>query len=67
MRPHTHIIKSLEQIVHVYMQRSRIMEAGFERSFLDWSCEDVCHWLSTLKLSKDYASQFKGKLSVDIA
>ena len=31
------------------------------RSFLEWTLEDVLQWLSTLSLSRDYSSQFRGE------
>jgi hypothetical protein len=36
------------------------MEYEIERSFLDWTIEEVIKWLQTLSLSQDYSSHFKG-------
>lgn len=36
------------------------MEYEIERSFLDWTIEEVVKWLQTLSLSQDYSSHFKG-------
>ena len=45
------------------VERAEMMENGLERSFLDWSCDDVCNWLSSLMLSKDYSSLFRGEVA----
>lgn len=36
------------------------MENEIERTFLEWTVEEVVQWLQKLSLSQDYSDHFKG-------